>query len=183
MRSLSDRLGMTERQIERWLRRRKQMVQKSPVDKFTETMFRWTYYSGALLYGAIVVMSKPWFWDLNQCWIGYPRHPVDSDIYYYYLVQLSFYMYLSISQFSDVKRKDFWQMLVHHVATILLLLFSWTSQFIRIGALILLLHDAVDHWMEAAKICRYLKLQVKQMRLNIYILFFTITINYNSENL
>ena len=49
------------------------------------------------------------------------------------MMELTFYWSLSISQFFDVKRKDFLEMMIHHNATILLMMFSWTDHFTRIG--------------------------------------------------
>ena len=48
-------------------------------------------------------------------------------------------------------------MMIHHVVTILLLTFSWTVNFVRIGTLVLVIHDFADIPLEGAKICRYLK--------------------------
>ena len=36
------------------------------------------------------------------------------------------------SQFFDVKRKDFWEMFIHHNTTILLIALSWTAHFTRV---------------------------------------------------
>ena len=47
-------------------------------------------------------------------------------------------------------------MFVHHVVTIMLLAFSWTCNFVRIGTLVLVIHDFADVPLEAAKLCRYL---------------------------
>jgi len=64
------------------------------------------------------------------------------------MVELAFYWSLVFSQFIDVKRKDFWQMFVHHIATILLLSFSYIVNFVRIGSLVLVVHDCGDIWLE-----------------------------------
>lgn len=64
------------------------------------------------------------------------------------MISLSFYWSLAISQFFDVKRKDFWQMFIHHIATIALMAFSWVSNLHRVGTLVLLLHDCVDIFLE-----------------------------------
>lgn len=63
------------------------------------------------------------------------------------------------SQFSDVQRKDFLEMFVHHVATIVLIYFSYVANLIRGGSLILLVHDCADVFMEAAKMFKYVKWQ------------------------
>ncbi|CAN0439062.1 unnamed protein product, partial [Discosporangium mesarthrocarpum] len=60
-------------------------------------------------------------------------------------------------QLLDTKRSDFWQMFVHHWATLLLLAFSWLLNLVRIGSLILLCHDCSDIFLELAKIFNYLQ--------------------------
>merc|ERR550532_3182415 len=73
------------------------------------------------------------------------------------MFQLAFYWSLSILQFFDVKRKDFWEMFVHHLTTIALLCFSWTCNLTRCGALVLIVHDFADAFLEAAKLFHYAK--------------------------
>ena len=36
------------------------------------------------------------------------------------------------------------EMIIHHIATIVLLYFSWINNFSRIGTLVMLVHDAAD---------------------------------------
>ena len=64
------------------------------------------------------------------------------------MIELSFYWALMVSQFFDVKRKDFAQMFVHHCATILLLSFSWACNLTRVGTLVLIVHDVADIFLE-----------------------------------
>lgn len=45
---------------------------------------------------------------------------------------------------------------MHHIATILLMWFSWCVNYVRVGALILCLHDACDYLLEGAKLARYI---------------------------
>ena len=62
----------------------------------------------------------------------YPHHDIETSIWWYYMVELTFYWSLSISQWSDVKRKDFTEMFIHHITTIALLSFSWTCNLTRL---------------------------------------------------
>ena len=62
---------------------------------------------------------------------NYPYHDIERSVWWYYMIELTFYWSLSISQFFDVKRKDFVEMFIHHVTTIALLSFSWTCNLTR----------------------------------------------------
>jgi ceramide synthetase len=79
------------------------------------------------------------------------------------MIELAFYWSLVFSQFIDVKRKDFWQMFIHHIATILLLSFSYIVNFVRVGTLVLVVHDCGDYWLEV---------KIKKFFLIVSILFF-----------
>ena len=88
-------------------------------------------------------------------WIKYflhifPQH-VSPEIYWYYMIELSFYWSLVISLTIDNKRKDFTEMMVHHFATIALMVLSWADNMVRVGTLVLCVHDAVDPIMEVGQ--------------------------------
>lgn len=88
-------------------------------------------------------------------WEDFPKMPLLPSQYWYYMIELGFYLSLVFSVASDVKRKDFKEQIVHHVATIFLISFSWLVNYIRGGTLIMLVHDASDYLMESAKMFNY----------------------------
>ncbi|EPY82633.1 hypothetical protein CB1_000638010 [Camelus ferus] len=85
--------------------------------------------------------------------------PLTPDLHYYYILELSFYWSLMFSQFTDIKRKDFGVMFLHHVVSILLITFSYVNNMARVGTLVLCLHDSADALLEAAKMANYAKFQ------------------------
>ena len=85
-------------------------------------------------------------------------HVTVTDIVTSSSSELGFYWSLSITQWIDVKRKDFLQNFVHHNVTILLMMFSWSCHFTRIGSLVLIIHDCADPLLELAKLCKYAKM-------------------------
>ena len=87
---------------------------------------------------------------LNFCRYDYPNHIVEGDVWWYYMLELSLYWSLMISQFTDVKRKDFWEMFIHHLTTISLLCFSWTCNLTRVGTLVMVIHDVADIFLEVS---------------------------------
>jgi hypothetical protein len=45
--------------------------------------------------------------------------------------------------------------MIHHIATVILLAYSYWVNFTRIGVMVLLLHDVGDIFLEAAKLARW----------------------------
>nr|XP_020768982.1 ceramide synthase 6 isoform X1 [Odocoileus virginianus texanus] len=103
--------------------------------------------------------QTPWLWNTRHCWYNYPYQPLTPDLHYYYILELSFYWSLMFSQFTDIKRKDFGVMFLHHLVAILLITFSYVNNMARVGTLILCLHDSADALLEAAKMANYAKFQ------------------------
>lgn len=157
--ALSKQNDMTERQIERWWRLRRAQDKPTTLVKFCENSWRCLYYTCSFVYGVIILSDKPWFWDVKSCWYGYPHQSISNDIWWYYMISMSFYWSLTFSQFFDVKRKDFWQMFVHHAVTLLLMALSWVCNLHRVGSLVLVVHDCADIFLEAAKMTKYASYQ------------------------
>lgn len=154
---LAKRIDWTERKVLRWLRMRKMQGKPTTLVKFCENSWRCLYYTSSFIYGLVILWNKPWFWNIDHCWINYPHQGVTRDVWWYYMISLSFYWSLALSQFFDVKRKDFWQMFIHHIATIVLLSFSWICNLHRVGTLVLVIHDAADCILDGTKAAKYAK--------------------------
>ena len=71
----------------------------------------------------------------------------------------AFYLSLVVTLFYDNKRKDFNEQVIHHIATLSLLVLSYVSQFTRVGALVMLYHDCSDVFLELAKLFNYAKIK------------------------
>ena len=50
---------------------------------------------------------------------------------WYYTIEAAFYYSLLVASFFEVKRSDFWELIIHHFVTIGLLASSWTINFVR----------------------------------------------------
>ncbi|XP_076134863.1 ceramide synthase 4a isoform X3 [Alosa pseudoharengus] len=99
--------------------------------------------------------QTPWFWEHRECWQGYPKQLVAEAHYWYYILELSFYWSLLLCVSVDVKRKDFKEQIIHHIATIFLIGFSYCSNYVRVGTLVMLVHDSSDFLLESAKMFNY----------------------------
>ncbi|KAG7493047.1 ceramide synthase 5 [Solea senegalensis] len=122
-------------------------------------MWRFTFYLCIFIYGFRFLCQSTWLWDTRQCWYGYPYQVMTPGLYHYYVTELAFYWSLMFSQFTDIKRKDFLIMFIHHLATVGLISFSYVNNMARVGSLVMCVHDASDFLLEAAKLANYTKYQ------------------------
>lgn len=83
------------------------------------------------------------------------------------MIECSFYIFSSVSIFWEPKLKDRNEMLLHHFATLSLIIFSGIYGILRIGTIIMVLHDVADPFMEVGKVSLYLG---KQKVLEIYLM-------------
>ncbi|XP_016305153.1 ceramide synthase 2-like [Sinocyclocheilus anshuiensis] len=146
--SLVNQCNLTHRQVETWFRNRRNQDRPSNSKKFCEASWRFVFYLLAFSAGFASLINTPWFWDHRECWRGFPQQPVQDAHYWYYMLELGFYWSLLLCVSVDVKRKDFKEQIVHHFATIFLLSFSYCSNYIRIGTLVMLVHDSSDFLLE-----------------------------------
>ncbi|KAK7930484.1 hypothetical protein WMY93_006879 [Mugilogobius chulae] len=154
---LCKKSGLSVRQVERWFRRRRRMDQPGVLRKFTEACWRFFFYLLAFVGGLLAVYDKEWFYDTKEVWTGFPKQSMLESQYWYYILEMSFYCSLLLSVAFDIKRKDFREQIVHHCATLVLMSFSWCVNYIRVGTLVLLVHDASDVLLESAKLFNYAK--------------------------
>ncbi|XP_035273714.1 ceramide synthase 2 [Anguilla anguilla] len=154
---LSKKCSWTRRQVERWFRRRRNQDRPGLQKKFREACWRFVFYLSAFIGGLIALYDKPWLYDTREVWTGFPKQSMLHSQYWYYIVEMSFYWSLLFSVAFDIKRKDFKEQIIHHFATLILLAFSWCANYIRIGTLVMIIHDASDVLLESAKLFNYAK--------------------------
>ncbi|KAI3357613.1 hypothetical protein L3Q82_016030, partial [Scortum barcoo] len=154
---LSKQLDWDVRKIQRWFRVRR-ATKTGPVRRKSSVR------AFALDVGYQTVLAQlpiPVRWGcifVKGVLASLPK-PLSPGQYNYYVAELAFYWSLMFSQFTDIKRKDFAIMLVHHLATIMLITFSYGNNMIRAGTLVMCVHDASDIFLEAAKLANYAKYQ------------------------
>uniref|UniRef100_A0A8C1RH87 Ceramide synthase 4b n=1 Tax=Cyprinus carpio TaxID=7962 RepID=A0A8C1RH87_CYPCA len=143
--SLVNQCDLTHRQVETWFRNRRNLDRPSNSKKFCEASWRFVFYLVAFTAGLVSLINVSRHLKsyslVNPC-------PVQDAHYWYYMLELGFYWSLLLCVSVDVKRKDFKEQIVHHFATIFLLGFSYCSNYIRIGTLVMLVHDSSDFLLE-----------------------------------
>lgn len=130
------------------------------VRKWREASWKLCSYGTLMAFGLFVCVGQPWLKDTSLCWAGWPtEHHHSLPLQFFYAMEMAHYLYGTVDQLVwESRRKDHAAMVVHHLATLALLVVSFHWSFLRVGAIILLLHDACDVWMEAAKLANYAKI-------------------------
>ena len=130
------------------------------MSKWTESCWKMTAFGGMTALGAAVVWDAPWLTDTRQFWAGctdFPcNHPSGWLLRCQYSAAMGFYIYSIPSLFFwETRRKDFLENFVHHLVTLFLIVYSHYVNFMRVGGVVLLLHDVCDIWLEVAKLGQY----------------------------
>jgi len=129
--------------------------------KFSESAWKFTYYMAVFLWALICFcgFSRDSFnmWDTRKGWYEADL-PIPCLVKGYYLTQLSFYLHALVAHVTiEIRRRDFLEMLIHHLVTIALVGASYGLGFVRIGLVVFFLHDMNDVFFESGKLLVYSK--------------------------
>ncbi|XP_072457065.1 ceramide synthase 4-like isoform X2 [Notamacropus eugenii] len=104
---LASQCGLSMRQTECWFRRRRNQERPLISKKFSESCWRFLFYSCTFFGGLLIFCNKTWFGQPETVWDEYPKQPLQPVIYWWYLLELSFYISLLLTLTLDVKRKAY----------------------------------------------------------------------------
>lgn len=129
---------------------------KAKMAKFTESMWKLTYYATIEFTVLAITSSEPWFTDITGYFRGWPNQELKFSLELVYMCQCGFYVYsIAALVLWETRRKDFSVMMSHHIITVFLIGYSYLTRFFRIGSVVLAVHDASDVFLEGAKMFKY----------------------------
>merc|ERR1712166_1078243 len=109
----------------------------------------------------LLVQNPQWWTDPTTIF-----DPCPDTVHYglelqlFYVVQLSLWILTGAScKWLEERRKDYVEMMVHHVLTVGLILNSFICNELAIGLVVLTVHDTSDVVLDLMKMCNYLKLE------------------------
>eukprot|EP00887_Chlorella_sp_A99_P006762 scaffold3.g6762.t1 len=125
-------------------------------ERFAESGWKLLVYTAFTAHGGHLLLAEGWAARSADWWRGWPAQPTSAALRRQYAAQLGFYL-ASVWMLAawETRRKDHAIMMTHHIATIALIGLSSALRFMRVGAVIMALHDVNDVFLEAAKLCRY----------------------------
>ncbi|KAF0713158.1 Aste57867_4488 [Aphanomyces stellatus] len=135
--------------------------------KFCDQSWQLTLHVAMTILELMVIQGEPWWSDTTTLWN--PESPTcdfpDQKFLtkFLYMIQLAIWIYTAFScKFLEEIRKDYLVMMTHHFVTIALVTWSYATQFMPIGVLVLLIHDASDIPLDMLKMANYLKLEARK---------------------
>ena len=143
------------------------LAQPRNVRKFCDQSWQFVIHASMTLY-ELWILGRP---QTNWTWWNDPAGPAgawvpgqdeDAQLRTFYLMQLGIWFYTAFScRFVESRHKDYFVMYTHHVVTITLVALSFAGGYLRIGVLVLLLHDSSDVITDLLKMVNYMGLDQK----------------------
>ncbi|CAK0903429.1 unnamed protein product [Prorocentrum cordatum] len=105
-----------------------------------------------------------WYWPSSWDTLteetpeGHPSPPVyrcAREMRTYYAIEFGWYATGFVVLFLKKRRGDFLEMLSHHAITCVLIFTSYTYGYIRVGIVVMTLHNLFDPFLNMAKCCHY----------------------------
>ncbi|KAL6916289.1 hypothetical protein FSST1_007784 [Fusarium sambucinum] len=127
--------------------------------RFKEQAWLFIYYSTCWSVGTYIYATSPYWLDLKAMWTNWPNREVSGLMKSYMLAQLAFWLQQIIVVNIEKRRKDYWQMISHHIVTIALVYSSYRYGLTRVGNVVLILMDLNDLIFSVAKCLKYMGLQ------------------------
>jgi len=148
------------------------------VDKAMEMAWYSLYYIAFTSFGLYVYSQEEWtIFPTANFWSNYP-HPLTTLMWTYYILELSFYFHGLIAISFERRRKDFLQMIVHHIVTIILISHSYWIRVHRIGMITLIIHNISDVFLYSGKVLHYISKKHKFLNVYVQILFLIFAISF-----
>jgi len=145
-------------------------------DKSVQSFLEAIEYGLFSYMGYTIIMQHDWVWPSHQ-WFGPKTHDGPgsqtslkfqrksfSCFYMFYVARYSSNLFSVIV--VEKHRKDFVQMVAHHICTMILVLGSYFGGYGRIGSMIMLCMDPADVPLHIAKVIKYMAVDSKEKVVN-----------------
>jgi len=130
--------------------------------KLARHIYKITFYVGITIFGYYVLHKLPYFpksmlgsgWMPNMFLKGFPDsyfHERTPLFNLYYNISLAYFVNDFIFLFIMERQSDFINMILHHICTISLIIFSFITNYSNIGSLVIFCHMESDILLHATR--------------------------------
>ncbi|KAK2798323.1 hypothetical protein FQN50_008879 [Emmonsiellopsis sp. PD_5] len=132
---------------------------KGKTSRFMEQVYTAIYFGIFGPYG-LYVMSRTdiWYFNTTAMFEGFPHKVHTADFKAYYLLEASYWAQQAIVLLLQLEkpRKDFKELVMHHIITLALIGLSYRFHFTYIGLAVYITHDVSDFFIATSKTLNYL---------------------------
>ncbi|KAL4923898.1 TLC domain-containing protein [Aspergillus undulatus] len=132
---------------------------KGKTARFMEQVYTAIYFAIFGPYG-LYVMSRTniWYFNTTAMFEGFPHREHEGLFKAYYLLQASYWAQQAIVLLLQLEkpRKDFKELVGHHIITLALIALSYRFHFTYIGLAVYITHDVSDFFLATSKTLNYI---------------------------
>lgn len=131
-------------------------------NRFLEQMYSLLYYGTTGPVGLYIMRYRCpelWYFNTTAFYEGFPHREIDMWLKGFYLLQASFWAQQAIVLLLMLEkpRKDFKELVFHHIITMSLIFLSYRFHFTKIGLDVYVTMDLSDFFLALSKILNYLE--------------------------
>ncbi|WWC93633.1 hypothetical protein V866_000468 [Kwoniella sp. B9012] len=133
-------------------------IKGGKIMRFLEQGYAVFYFSILGTLGIFVMRGLPtWWYKTEYFWIDYPHKQMTWELKTYYLVQAAYWIQQTILLAAKIEkpRKDFKELVAHHIVTLWLIGWSYNLYLTYIGVSIFVTMDVSDIFLALAKCVNY----------------------------
>jgi acyl-CoA-dependent ceramide synthase len=116
--------------------------------RFMEQMYTAVYFAFAGPLGLCTMKRTPglWYFATRGMYEGYPHQTHNAIFKFYYLFQTAYWVQQAVVMLlgQEKPRKDYKELIAHHILTISLIFLSYRFHFTYIGVAVFITHDISD---------------------------------------
>lgn len=135
------------------------VTKESKVNRFMEQTYAMVYYGILGPLGLYIMKGLPiWYFELTPMYATYPHFTHSFLFKCYYLGQAAFWVQQSVVLVLQLEkpRKDFKELVLHHIVTIALIWCSYRFHFTWMGVMVFVTMDVSDFFLATSKTLNYL---------------------------
>lgn len=134
-------------------------LQSGKVQRFMEQGYTIMYFTCSATYGIWVMSHTPmWYFNTTEFYTDYPHKLHLANFKVYYLCQFAYWLqqFIVLALQLEKPRKDYYELIAHHIVTLLLIGLSWQFHFTYIGLCVFITMDTSDIWLAFSKNLNYI---------------------------
>ncbi|KAI1100463.1 longevity assurance proteins LAG1/LAC1 [Jackrogersella minutella] len=127
--------------------------------RFMEQMYVVCYIAFMGPFGMYCMKQTPvWYFNTRGMYESFPHMTHDAQVKFYYLLQAAFWTQQALVMLlgMEEKRRDYQELVAHHIVTIALIGLSYRFHFTYMGIAIYVTHDISDFFLAISKSLNYI---------------------------